>query len=211
MPELLRRQFLAGSGALFLLSCRVMSQVRASDHLIERPEPTDWHRVMRALAVSVLPFEHPAFPRVTPDEVLAQMGHLFQVDDDPGLETLPRALMLFDDTSLLGTPPAPIVDDERRDLAMSRVLDIEGALRLAFAHDGSQAASYAQRFGGAGASFSDQSLEARRAYLAMWGASAFVTRRRFYRGVKALVGISAYSMKPFWDAVGYEGPLLRQG
>jgi hypothetical protein len=211
--DLARRDFLlAGALGLLVASCRVMAQVRASDHLVERPEPDVWRPIVGALIVTILPFEHPAFPRgVTPSDIGSQMRTLFRLEDDPDLATLPKALALFDDTAVMPEPPAPFVDDERRDLATSRVpaAEIPRALDAAVSRERSQWQSFERRFGTA--RFVDHPLEVRRAYFALWSESAFLTRRRFYRGVKALVTISAYSTRPFWQAVGYEGPLLGRG
>src|SRR5208282_701601 len=104
---------------------------------------------------------------------LAQMHRLFRIEDDPDFETFPKALMLFDDVSLMGSPPAPIVDDERRDLMQSRVLATEVGRKVdeAFAHDRALKRAFEVRFGSA--RFVEQPLEARRVYLTQWGASAF--------------------------------------
>ena len=58
------------------------------------------------------------------------------------------------------------------------------------------------------ATFAEMSAGHREAYVALWARSAFVTKRRFYRTSKALICMTAYSMDAFWDAIGYDGPLV---
>ena len=201
---------LAG-GAVFLSACGIMSQVQTTRHFIDRPLPDAWHAVLRGLIGTVLPFEHPLFPSVTVDDLLGDLQRLFRVDDDEDFAMLPRAVMLFDDSPLFEAPPALFVDDERRDLVQSRVpmVEIDGAIERRRQRDRASWVDYSGRHGPA--RFVDQSPPARRAYLSLWAGSEFITRRRFYRGVKALVTITAYSTDPFWKAVGYEGPLLGRG
>lgn len=62
---------------------------------------------------------------------------------------------------------------------------------------------------GAPRRFTELPLDARRAYLRMWGASGFITKRQFARSVKSLVMITAYSTEGLWRAIGYEGPLVK--
>jgi hypothetical protein len=200
-----------GAGALLLDSCRTLAQIDSTHHLIRSPLPEVWHPVLRELVVTVLPFEHPHFPSVSPDRVFEELRHLFPIDDVEEYATLPRALTLFADCSLFPTLPAPFVDDELRDMAASRVAlaETNALLEQKRLRERASYASYLAQF--EALSFTDMPLDARRAYLSLWGASEFITRRRFYRGVKSLVTISAYSMAPFWRAVGYEGPLLERG
>jgi hypothetical protein len=208
---LARRDFILGSGAAFLAACQVMSQVRATDGLIGAPHPDEWHPVLRSLIVTVLPFEHPSFPRVSADDLSDRLRELFGIEEDEDFASFPKALMLFEDCPLFETPAAPFVEDERRDLSMSRVAegDIDRAVVRAKSRERAAWAAHSARFGQP--RFLVQSLDARRAYLALWAESEFITCRRFYRGVKALVMITAYSTQPFWDAVGYDGPLHRHG
>jgi hypothetical protein len=210
-PSIARREFVLAGGALFLEACDTLAGARATHELIQRPHPDVWQPVLRSLITTVLPFEHPAFPRVSEEALFDELNRLFPIASDPGFEALPKALMLFDDCPLFETPPAPFVDDERRDLAQSRVpeAEIDAALEHAERHDREAWRAHSQRFGGA--RFTTQSLEARRAYFSLWSQSELVTRRRFYRGAKSLVAITAYSTRPFWDAVGYEGPILKRG
>ena len=198
-------------GALFLSACHGLSEVRASRTLIETPHPDAWHPVLRALIPTVLPFEHPAFPPVTVDALFDELEQLFPIESDPAFAALPKALMLFDDCPLFETAPPPFVDDQRVDLAESRVpaAAIDVAVEQAQAYERALWQAYTARFGSA--RFTAQPLPAQRAYLALYSHSELVARRRFYRGMKALVTITAYSTTPFWKAVGYEGPLLRRG
>jgi hypothetical protein len=188
-----------------------MAEVRGTETLIGKPHPEKWHAVLGSLITTVLPFEHPAFPNVSPAALLAETRRVFRLDEDESFAFLPQALMLFDDASLFDSPLAPIIDDERRSIIMSRVSEsnISGAIEQAITHDQDAWKRFANEHGEA--RFLEQSLEARKAYLALWANSSFITRRRFYRGVKALVTITAYSEKSFWKVVGFEGPLLQRG
>ena len=206
-----RREFLLGVAGSLLSACRVMAQIEGTRSLLTVPVASEWLGVLGALVPTILPFEHPRFPAVGREDVEAELRRLFAIDDDPDFATLPRALLLFDDVPAFESPPAPIVDDQVRDLAErgrrgeSTGIGIDEAL----ARDRAEWASYESRYGRA--RFVDQSIEARRAYLSLWSASELLTRRRFYRGAKSLVCITAYSLRPFWEAVGYEGPLLGRG
>jgi hypothetical protein len=209
--NLARRAFLLAGGALMLEACHTLAGARGTHALIQRPHPDAWQPVLRSLITTVLPFEHPAFPRVSEDALFDELNRLFPIERDPSFKTLPTALMLFDDCALFETPLPPFIDDERLDLARSRVPETErdAAIERAERHEREAWRAYAARFGAR--RFATQSLEAKRAYLTLWSQSELVMRRRFYRGAKALVTITAYSTRPFWDAVGYEGPLLKPG
>src|SRR5260370_24152928 len=121
------------------------------------------------------------------------------------------AVMLFDDARAFGAAPAPFPGDERHDPAQSRLAPgaISPAIDTAVPPDHIAWSAYESRHGRA--RFVDLPVDSRRAYLSLWSASELVTRRRFYHGAKSLVCVTAYSMRPFWDAVGYEGPLLGRG
>jgi hypothetical protein len=211
VESLARREFVLAGGGLFLEACHTLAGARATHALIQTPHPDAWQPVLRSLITTVLPFEDPAFPRVSEDAIFDELERLFPIATAPAFQALPKALMLFDDCALFETPPPPFLDDERGDLAQSRVpaAEIDAAVERAERHDGDAWRAHAGRFGGA--RFTAQPLAARRAYLTLWSQSELVTRRRFYRGVKSLVAITAYSTRPFWDAVGYEGPLLKRG
>jgi hypothetical protein len=199
---------LLATAATLLSACRVMARVAGTHDLLAAPTADEWHRVIGALVVTILPFEHPRFPRVAPEAVHAELRRLFRVDDDPDFAMLPRAVMLFDDAPAFEAAPAPFVDDQMHDLAQSRLAPgaIGPAIDTALARDHIAWSAYESRHGRA--RFVDLPVDSRRAYLSLWSASELVTRRRFYHGAKSLVCVTAYSMRPFWDAVGYEGPLL---
>jgi hypothetical protein len=116
--------------------------------------------------------------------------------------------MLFDDVAAFEAPPAPFVADQRMDLRRSRVPNdaIGNAMAQALLRDYEAWKAYTHEYGTA--RFIAQSMDGARDYLELWAASEMITRRRFYRGVKALTCVTAYSMRLFWDTVGYEGPLL---
>jgi hypothetical protein len=209
--EAARRDFLLAGGLFFLSACRMMAEVRSTDRLIETPHPDAWHPILRGIIITVLPFEHPDFPSISVDEVFAELFRLFRIEDDEDFAALPKGLTLFNDCSLFERPPAPFLDDERRDLALGRMRDADVGAAIACSVRGDQAAwsTFRERYGSL--SFLEQALAGRRAYVSLWGASQLITRRRFYRGMKALVNITAYSMPPFWHTVGYEGPLIERG
>jgi hypothetical protein len=209
--EAARRDFLLAGGLFFLSACRMMAEVRSTDRLLETPHPDAWHPILRGVITTVLPFEHPGFPSVSADDIFAEMFRLFRIEEDEDFAALPKGLRLFNDCSLFERPPAPFVDDERRDLALGRMrqADIGVAVACSIGADRAAWSAFRERYGPL--VFLEQSLDGRRAYVSLWGASQLIARRRFYRGMKALVNITAYSMPPFWQTVGYEGPVLERG
>jgi hypothetical protein len=155
-----------------------------------------------------MPFEHEAFPKVSIASMQHELLRLFPLASDPRYEHVPTALVIFDDVAAFDAPLAPFVEDERVDLALSRIEgdQAQRAIDLAVEKDRVTYAAFHARFGSQ--RFTQQSLEGALAYLTLWGQSALISRRRVYRGFKSMVAISAYSQVPFWNAVGYEGPLL---
>jgi hypothetical protein len=212
LPERVgRREFVAGSAALLVSACGVMTQIRGSDRALSMPPPETWRPVLRALLTGILPFEHVRFPAIDVLALEAQLLSMFPIDQAPEFADVPVALMLFDDCALFGTPLAPFIADERRSLLANRVASSELPAAIERACDSDRRAfhAYLQRFGDA--HFVDQTLEARRAYLVLWSGSELSARRRVYRGWKSLATISAYSTAAFWAAIGYDGPLLEHG
>jgi hypothetical protein len=124
---------------------------------------------------------------------------------------VPLALVLFDDCGLFETPLAPLIADERRNLLESKLASSEVAAATQRASDADRRAfhDYLRRHGEG--RFVTHDITARRAYLALWAQSGLIARRPLYRAWKSLVMISAYSTTPFWQAIGYDGPLLAKG
>lgn len=194
-----RREFMWGAGATLIAACGVMRQVHNTEILSTAPRTAALHSVLHALVTSVLPFEHPQFPKLTAADLETTLLELFPLDRDPELANVRTAVMLFDDCAAFPAPPAPFLQDQRENT---------GDERRAVAHDRTAFERYAAAYGTG--HFAEQSIAARRAYLALWGQSAIDTRRRIYRGFRAWVLISAYSRRELWQAIGYDGPLLER-
>lgn len=201
-----RREFMWGAGATLLAACGVMRQVHNTEILSSAPRTAALRTVLGALITSVLPLEHPQFPKLQAAELEATLLELFPIDRDPELATVRSAVMLFDDCAAFPEPPAPFLRDQREN---DRSADPAVAAQRAVAHDRAAFERYARAHGGE--HFAQQSLAARRAYLELWGQSALATRRRMYRGFRAWVLISAYSRRELWQVIGYDGPLLERG
>ncbi len=154
-----RRNFVASCGALVLAlsGCQsLLSRTRLAHLALADPHPDDYEPVLGALIATILPFDHPRFPRVSAAELQ---------------ERLPIA--------------ACAAQDRRLYLAWRR----------AFPSDAT--------------SFTALQPPARTAYFRLWGQSGFNSKALFYTSAKRLVMITAYSMRDFWRAIGYAGPLLK--
>src|SRR5690349_2839852 len=151
VETLARREFVLAGGALFLEACHTLAGARGTHELIQTPHPDAWEPVLRSLITTVLPFEDPAFPRVSEDAIFDELERLFPIATDPAWKALPKALMLFDDCALYETAPPPFLDDERADLAQSRVpaAEVDAAVERAELHDRLVWRAHAERFGGA--------------------------------------------------------------
>jgi hypothetical protein len=170
--------------------------------------PATWHPLLTAMATAVMPFEHPAMPRIDPAELAGEARERFGLDEAAATSVFPRALVLFDDVAGFGVAPSPFLADERTFRARGRLAraDVAAAVTAAAAADASAWRAYTARF--STTSFAESPLEARRAYLALWRSSDLATRRHFYRGAKAIVTITAYSRRDMWTVIGYDGPLV---
>jgi hypothetical protein len=194
-----RREFLAACAVLGLAACGVPGNARLARRVLISPEPEQWQPVLRALAETLVAFDHPRFPRsVSVERVLHALSAHFPVDDADDFASFRRALWLFDDTALFPERLRPFLDGERALGATPEQLED------AVAHDAR--AFHAAPFTGA---FTELTLPERRRYLRLWSNSAFTARRHFYRGGKVLIMISTYSLPELWQAIGYEGPLFR--
>jgi hypothetical protein len=206
-----RRDFVAGAAALLTSACGIMGQIRGSERVMSAPTREDWQPVLNALITSILPFEHAQFPAVDSHAIEQQLLQLFPIEHDPEFVDVPLALVIFDDCGLFETPLAPMIADERRSLHASKLSSSELAAATERASDADRHAfhEYVRRHGEG--RFVTHDINARRAYLMLWAHSALIARRRLYRAWKSLVMISAYSTTPFWQAIGYDGPLLAKG
>lgn len=166
--------------------------------------------MLRALVETVLPFDHPRFPRVGLDEIDARLWGLFDFEGEERMVGLQKALMLFDDVDLFAHAAGPILDAEWRAIDGARrrpSSSADSTGREKRSHDSALLDGFRAAFPG-GEPWHRRGLEARRRYLRLWSASAFVVRRQFYRSAKSLVLISAYSHPALWDAIGYDGITL---
>ena len=167
--------------------------------------------VLSGLIALVLPFEHPDFPALSPSDVERRFEA--RLAQDPEAEAALRvALMGFDTIPRFSDVSSALDEAESASIQAFEALDAErlaerlGDLRAREAglHDAFTIRhGRLQRFVGASAA-------AQADYLHMWGQSAYLLKRRFYVGTRALVLTSAYSMSPLWDAMGYDGPLLER-
>ncbi len=189
-----RRDFVASCGALVLAlsGCQsLLSRTRLAHLALADPHPDDYEPVLGALIATILPFDHPRFPRVSAAEVQERLLALFPLGDEQYL-VLQKGLMVFDRLDLFPVLQTPMVAD-----AATAAQDRGGYLgwRRAFPSDAT--------------SFTALQPPARTAYFRLWGQSGFNSKALFYTSAKRLVMITAYSMRDFWRAIGYAGPLLR--
>ncbi len=165
--------------------------------MVNDPHPDDYHPILLGLIETILPFDHPQFPAVSPDVIASRLLTLFPVDREARFLTLQKSLMFFDELDLFPRAFAPIAAEEPDDNTAAKLTEDERLYSVFLA----SSPSMPDRFTGL-------AIEQKRSYLRMWGQSGFLIKRQFYRATKALVMISAYSMDDLWKTIGYEGPLL---
>jgi len=110
------------------------------------------------------------------------------------LRALIETILAFDHPAF----PAITVNDVERRLLEYFPLVGDGGAAL---RDG--LAAFDDPFGGM--RFSAAPLAARRAHLRLWARGDVPERRRFYKSVKSMVLIAAYSLPALRRAVGYDG------
>lgn len=208
MSENARRDFLKSAAAFaaagVLTSCGVFRNARESALLASLPHRDDYLPVLRALFETLLPFKHPRFAKLTRAQVEARLLEYFPLGDASEYAGLRRALVYFNDVSLAPHSAAPIVDAERDYLVLRGVEQPRAHVKARVEKDRrtAEAASYSASI------FTELSPDERARYLSTWSTSALIVKRRFYRSIKSLVMISAFSLEPSWRVMGYEGPLL---
>ncbi|MDA1055660.1 MAG: hypothetical protein O3C40_35135 [Planctomycetota bacterium] len=189
-----RREFLANCFALSLLVAPARGQDSAG-------RASEGDAVLLALIGTLLPFEDPRFPQVSPQRLLERLRTLLPQENDEQRVAFQQALLLFDRPDAFPDPAfmpreAGIADDYWPQI----VADEQSSL-LRFRESLREPADR----------FRDFQLVDQRAYLTLWARSGLGPRRRFYRSTKSLVMVTAYSMDEFWQAIGYGGPLLEGG
>ena len=112
-----RRTFLAACLALVgaLSGCRsALSRTRFARLALNDPHPDDYQPVLDALIRTILPFDHPRFPRVSLDAIRTHLLALFPLEDDRKYLVFQNGLMIFDEVDLFPLLQAPLVSEERR-------------------------------------------------------------------------------------------------
>lgn len=194
---------LAAPGCAPLLNTLRLAGV-ASDGL----DPQELAGILRAVIDSVLAYDHPDFPAGTQSEVSQRLLSYFPLDSDPQLRPLLTALAIFDRIDLFPTLPPPMRSAERKLIAAEGLVG-QAAEEALSAREATDLRAYqAMRPRQAPAHFSACSLAEARAYLLLWGHSAFLMRRRIYRALRSMVLVAAYSLPSHWLAIGYAGPLV---
>ena len=202
-----RRDFLASCAALVLAlaGCGpVLSRTRLARLAINDPHPDEYQPVLDALIRTILPFDHPQFPDVSPEQVRSRLLTLFPLEQDTRFLVLQHALLIFGEVDLFPVLQAPLVSDERR------LLGTGAATIAAQARQDERlyAAFLRTSLPSGPRPFISLDAGQRAGYLHLWGQSGFNGKRLFYQAAKRLVMISAYSREDFWPALGYAGPLL---
>jgi hypothetical protein len=201
--EMHRREFLSSCGALLvaLSGLPLPSLLEPSDE-----HPDDFEPVLCAVIETILPFDHPRFPRVSAPEIQTNLLALFPLGDE-SYAAVRKALLVFDDLDLFPLLHPPLGAEERAHYGATNA-DVAAHARWderRFAEfQGAASSSHAPRF---------TALEPpqRANYLRLWGQSAFNSKQRFYYSLKSLVMVTAYSRADLWHAIEYAGPLLERG
>jgi hypothetical protein len=195
-----RRTFLKSSSVLGLALAGCSSflpRARFAGLMVNDPHPDDYHPILLGLIETILPFDHPQFPVLTPDVIASRLLALFPIDRESRFLTLQKSLTFFNELDLFPHAFAPIAAEEPNEETVEKQA-LDEQLYLTFLASSPSAP----------ACFTGLAIEQKRSYLRMWGQSGFLVKRQFYRSTKALVMISAYSMDELWKTIGYGGPLL---
>lgn len=167
-------------------------------------------KLLNALIQAVLAYDHPDFALGTQAAVAQQLLHYFPIDSDPQFEPLVTALAIFERMDLFGSIPPPMRTAERKLLLAEGRADSDTGSIVAHAEAEDLRAYDALLRTGLGKRFSEADLKSARAYLSLWGRSAFLMRRRIYRALRSMILVAAYSLPAHWPAIGYDGPILDQ-
>lgn len=213
-----RRLFLGSCSvlALALGACRsVGPRAGFAARMITDPADREYRPVLSGLMRALLPFEDPRFP-ATFERIERRLLDLFPIDDGAQFLALQRGLTFFDEVTLFPHLLGPLVRRERQ--VRSREGDVAdpavawGERRAAL---GAEEERLYRRFrasiDGSPRRFTELPLDQQRAYVRMWSASVFTTKRQFARSAKSIVMITAYSTEELWQAIGYGGPVLEEG
>lgn len=165
-------------------------------------------QVLRALIAAVLAYDHADFAAGTQAQVADRVLTFFPIDREPQLKPLATALAIFDRMELFTALPPPMRTAERKLLAAEGVIGAAADAALAQREADDQRAFHSLLPRPVGTRFSGAEIQLARGYLALWGRSEFLMRRRIYRAVRSMILVAAYSLPAHWPAIGYEGPLL---
>jgi hypothetical protein len=154
----------------------------------------DGQTIALKVVQTILPFEHPRFPKIEPETIRKNSYEIFGLADDVRFA---GALALFDNLKAWRYPPPAVIVQETALFGPPNV-----------AHDVQRFDNSATTALKTAGRFVDLDPSDRRAYFGLWAVSALGTRRRFYQSLRAIVHATAYSNDAFWHAIGYEGPLV---
>lgn len=203
-----RRDFLASCGALVLAlsGCQaVLSRTRLANLELDDPHPDDYEPVLRALIETILPFDHPRFPRTSVAEIQERLLALFPFEAERRYLVLQKALMVFDRIDLFPLLQTPMVAEERMLGHATDAMIAECATQDQRRYD-----EFRRTLASGAEFFPSLQPQARAAYLRLWGQSGFNAKQLFYHSAKRLIMVTAYSLNDFWRVIGYAGPLLKQ-
>lgn len=212
--EMHRRAFLLSCGALTLAlsGCSsVLHRTRLGRLILTDPHLTEYGPVLRALIETILPFDHPRFPRIQAGEIEGRLLELFPLEEGEQYLVVQKGLMIFNQTDLFPVLQSPMVADERALLHPDRSPGHGAAAAIAewARQDQRLYAEFARTLLPGGASpFTALAAAQRAGYLQLWGSSGFNSKRRFAGAAKRLVMATAWSHHDFWHVIGYAGPLL---
>jgi hypothetical protein len=207
LPEcarIARRDFLRACGVVALCGSgcsSLLSNAQSTHHLLTDPHRDEWGPILENLTRAVLAFDHPRFPAIAPAEEQSRLLEMFDLEDRDRFGSFRRALLLFNDISLFPKRLVPIIDAEHREYGASEA-DVHAAVLM----DEQRFARF--QSGVRGDTFIELPLHDARAYCRLWAQSGFGVKRKFCTSAKTIVVVSAYSLSPLWDAIGYEGPEL---
>ena len=211
-----RRSFIKACSILALgfAGCSsLLKNTRYTSYFMNDPSPNQYTPILRAVIKAVLPFEHPKFPTLSAEKLEQQLLTYFPLEGDDKIKAVPQGLLIFNDLSLYAHPLAPLISQEKflfDDFDGIKETEQKELIMGKLQEDQKRYREFSTSINSKVTDFTDLSLDESRKYLMLWAMSSFGIKRRFYRSLKSLVMISAYTRKELWQSIGYEGPLLTE-
>jgi hypothetical protein len=211
-PSGVSRRLFAGTLPLLVVglancSGAFVDRTRFAEAFIVDPDWNAYRLILRGLIRVILPIDQPDFPKVPTESIEQRLISMFPLEKEQKFLGLQRTLVLFDQIDLFPIVSGPLLFEEQkaRDDARNVGAELQEADRRAYQE-------FIRAHGIAGRPrFEELTIDAQRAYYALWRDSPSLVKRAFHSTMKTLVMTTFYSADEVWPSIGYAGPLIRRG